>query len=130
MTKIVVIGAGDVFRNRYLGAADSISQEYGFVISDVVDVRPPSEILNERKGTMPTPRGPLAVEWQVSREKYTINLSIPANTTLKVNVDSFGDVLLDQITNNGIVHSGSVSEYLRLETGEYEIEIPRRVRAE
>jgi hypothetical protein len=89
-----------------------------------------SEILNERKGTMPTPRGQLAVEWQVSREKYTINLSIPANTTLRVNVDSFGDVLLDQITNNGIVHSYPVSEYLRLETGEYEIEIPRRVRAE
>ncbi|MDP6039025.1 MAG: alpha-L-rhamnosidase N-terminal domain-containing protein, partial [Candidatus Latescibacteria bacterium] len=45
-----------------------------------------SEILNERKGKMPTPQGQLAVEWQVSKEMYLINLSIPVNTVLSVNV--------------------------------------------
>lgn len=87
-----------------------------------------SEILNERKGKMPTPRGQLAVAWQVSREKYVINLAIPVNTVMKVNITSLGDVLLDHIINNGVVLSDPVSGYLRLETGEYTIEIPRSFR--
>jgi hypothetical protein len=47
MTKITVIGAGEVFRNRYLTAEKEIHQKYEFEIADIVDVRPPSEIAIE-----------------------------------------------------------------------------------
>ena len=47
MTKITVVGAGDVFQNRYLTAAAAIGDKYDLAISDVVDIRPPSEVMAE-----------------------------------------------------------------------------------
>jgi predicted dehydrogenase len=47
MTNITVIGAGEVFWNRYLKAASIVGKEYCFNISDIVDIRPPSAILAE-----------------------------------------------------------------------------------
>ncbi len=47
MLNITVIGAGEVFQNRYLMAARSVGILNDLVISDVVDVRPSSEIIDE-----------------------------------------------------------------------------------
>lgn len=47
MTKITIIGAGDVVQNRYLGAAKAVNQEYDFNITDIIDVRSPSTLSSE-----------------------------------------------------------------------------------
>jgi predicted dehydrogenase len=52
MIEITVIGAGDVFRNRYLPAVAAIGERYNFTIEDVVDIRPPSKIIAEIQHNM------------------------------------------------------------------------------
>jgi len=86
----------------------------------------PSDKLKERKGAMSTPSGKLSVEWQVSKKRYMINLSIPENTVLKVNLNSMKDAVLDRIVKNGEGYSDRVEDFVRLEWGKHNVEIPRR----
>jgi predicted dehydrogenase len=47
MTDLTIIGAGEVFRNRYLAAVSEVRKQYSLVISDIVDSRSSSTILAE-----------------------------------------------------------------------------------
>ena len=86
----------------------------------------PSERLKKREGIIPTPQGDLGVEWHVSAEKYVIHLSVPIHTVLNVNVDTMKDAVLDQIKHNGSNYPDRVTDFLRLESGQYQIEILRQ----
>ena len=96
--------------------------DYGWLSEETVDSL---ERLKKRKGMIPTPRGDLGVEWHVSKEKYVIHLSVPINTVLNVKVDTMKDAVLDQIKHNGSNFPDRVTDFLRLESGQYQIEVFR-----
>ncbi len=66
------------------------------------------EKLQEAKGTIPTDRGAIDIEWQTDSEAYAINIKIPVNTTAKVYLPAAA--------------SKSKSVTVNLSTKEYKIE--------
>lgn len=67
---------------------------------DVVLRHYPSKKLPQRRGEVPTPSGILGVSWENTPSEFEINLQVPLNTTVRVdlkslNVNSPADILLD-----------------------------------
>jgi len=81
----------------------------------------PSFRLFQHGGTIPTPRGPLEVEWDGKQSEVVLSVAIPPSTTVKVDLASFENVSLHRVTvNNTPPTSDQVEDgFLLLPPGEW-----------
>jgi hypothetical protein len=61
----------------------------------------PSDRLLQRRGAIPTPAGLLEVTWEVSPAHFVLTLQTPPETTVRLDLASFGTPSLDSVLING-----------------------------
>ncbi len=86
----------------------------------------PTETYLQRKGSIPTPRGRLAVEWNIDAEQFDVALEIPEQTTVDVDTASFGNLGSGDLFVNGKPVDLTASADLQLGEGTYRLNIERR----
>jgi alpha-L-rhamnosidase len=81
----------------------------------------PSFRLLQHGGTVPTPRGPLEVEWDVKQSEVVLAVEIPPSTTVKVDLARFENVSLHRVTvNNTPLAAHQIEDgFLLLPPGEW-----------
>lgn len=70
-------------------------------LRDVVLRHHPAERLPRRQGAIPTPSGPLEVEWEISPAEFRITVVTPPGTTVRLDLASVGPPRSAGISING-----------------------------